>query len=161
MLTSNQSQYINNFLLQEQVSTTLKQPINGCRTFAILLRDPVNSFSTIFSCCPEITPHRFLVLQIYIYPTTSNIIVRSGKISQVRSVRIFNITTETTSDNITPFLKHMRETVDTDTTIDTNSVEWKRIWMNDLIRNILKSIHDICWKKIRMLANLNTDYTTK
>ena len=87
--------------------------------------------------------------------------VRSGKIIPVRSVRIFKITTETTSTNVTPFLKHIRDTVDTDASMDTNQVEWKTLWMNDLIHNTLKFVNKIRWRKIRMLANLDKDYTTK
>ena len=98
------------------------------------------------------------------------IVVRSGQIILVRSVRIFKITTETTSDNVLPFLKHIRETVATDATVDTeatdatvdtDSVDWKTNWMNDIIHNTLNSIHRIRWSKIRMLANLNKDCTTK
>ena len=87
--------------------------------------------------------------------------VRSGKIIPVRSVRIFKITTEITSTNVTPFLKHIRDTVDTDASIDTDQVEWKSLWMNDLIHNTLKSIYKIRRRKIRMIANLDKDYTTK
>ena len=85
------------------------------------------------------------------------IFVRSGQIIPVRSVRIFKITTETTSTNVTPFLKHIRETVDTDTGTDTDSVEWKKNWMKDIIHNTLKSVHKIRWRKVRMLANLDKD----
>ena len=87
--------------------------------------------------------------------------IRSGKIIPVRSVRIFKITTETTSTNVTPFLKHIRDTVDTDASMDTNQVEWKTLWMNDLIHNTLKFVNKIRWRKIRMLANLDKDCTTK
>ena len=89
------------------------------------------------------------------------IFVRSGQIIPVRSVRIFKITTETTSTNVTPFLKHIRETVDTDAGTDTDSVEWKKNWMKDIIHNTLKSVHKIRWRKVRMLANLDKDCTTK
>ena len=87
--------------------------------------------------------------------------VRSGQIIPVRLVRIFKITTETTSTNVTPFLKHIRETVDTDAGTDTDSVEWKKNWMKDIIHNTLKSVHKIRWRKVRMLANLDKDCTTK
>ena len=87
--------------------------------------------------------------------------LRSGKIIPVRSVRIFKITTDTTSTNVTPFLKHIRDTVDTDASVDTNQFEWKTLWMNDLIHNTLKFVNKIRWRKIRMLANLDKDCTTK
>ena len=89
------------------------------------------------------------------------IVVRSGKIIPVRSVRTFKLTTETTTTNVTPFLKHIRETVDTDAGSDTDSVEWKKNWMKDIIHNTLKSLHKIRWRKVRMLANLDKDCTTK
>ena len=89
------------------------------------------------------------------------IFVRSGQIIPVRLVRIFKITTETMSINVTPFLKHIQETVDTDADTDTDSVEWKKNWMKDIIHNTLKSVHKIRWRKVRMLANLDKDYTTK
>ena len=89
------------------------------------------------------------------------IFVRSRQIIPVRSVRTFKITTETTSTNVTPFLKHIREIVDTDASTDTDSVEWKKNWMKDIIHNILKSFHKIRRRKVRMLANLDKDCTMK
>ena len=89
------------------------------------------------------------------------IFVRSGQIIPVRLVRIFKITTETTSINVTPFLKHIRETVDTNADTDTDSVEWKKNWMKDIIHSTLKSLHKIRWRKVRILANMDKDCTTK
>ena len=78
-----------------------------------------------------------------------------------RSVRIFMITTETNSPNITPFLKHVRETIDSDAAVDTEEEKWKRNWINDLVHNTLKSVHKLRWRKIRMLANLDKDCIVK
>ena len=89
------------------------------------------------------------------------IFVRSGQTILVHSVRISKITTETTSTNVTPFLKHIRETVDTDADTNTDSVKWKKNWMKYIIHNTLKSVHKIRRRKVRMLANLDKDCTTK